>query len=545
MAQKWLPASSLTGGGEGALDAIDGSNVSDGDRAIVIADLVYFYVLDADSGLAESSPSVISPAGNAGNKRWVLVSAFPKIIDFDNGNITLGEAIGIVDSTTTNSAIIGGEGNVAGYGSENNVIAGGENNFVKLVRSTFASGKNHRIMTMNEVAGAHVSGIGATVLFGGQKSHANGFFNHPGDAQVSKIIMREETTDDSETSLFIDNMYGVPTKILLYGEKTWKYTIDVVARQVGGAVGTVGDSAMWRITGGLKNVGGTLAKGTVTISGTVSDGDTVTVCSNTYTFRDTPTLATDLQAGDAATAATSLARVAWAKEVYLSNAEISGTNVVFTISPEMGGGGNSQPLTCSGANISTDGGGTFGGTSEYAEGDFSGIGTIQGIGPPNENECDQPAGQAKGTVTISGGVPLADETLQIDDQTFIWKATRTGTGEVELSTEGWECLSNLISAINTDLSTVEATQMGADYAHVEAVEEGLGGMSIVFTSASTNVTMDGDGTLGGTTAVITAASTWDVNMEDGWWVNGIEVLVTGEADKTIHWVANIELVEVG
>ena len=82
-------ATSLTGGGQGALDNIDasdtkgnGTNVAlaDGDTAVVIVpgDRVYFYQLDADSATAESSPTVISPDDNAGDKRWVLVDTYER-----------------------------------------------------------------------------------------------------------------------------------------------------------------------------------------------------------------------------------------------------------------------------------------------------------------------------------------------------------------------------------------------------------------------------------------------------------------------------------
>lgn len=62
----------LTGGGSTALDGIDGSNLLDGDRAfMVIAGVFTVYYLDADSGLAESSPGIIAPDLNAGDKRWI------------------------------------------------------------------------------------------------------------------------------------------------------------------------------------------------------------------------------------------------------------------------------------------------------------------------------------------------------------------------------------------------------------------------------------------------------------------------------------------
>ena len=65
---------SLTGGGDFALDGIDGNRLSNGDACHVSTLLggLYDYWLNASSGAAESSPDVISPDTNAGNKRWIL-----------------------------------------------------------------------------------------------------------------------------------------------------------------------------------------------------------------------------------------------------------------------------------------------------------------------------------------------------------------------------------------------------------------------------------------------------------------------------------------
>jgi hypothetical protein len=74
MANNIYGAIALTGGAAGALDAIDGTDLADKDMAMTLVqgDKAYLYVLDADSGASESSPSVISPDANAGTKRWIL-----------------------------------------------------------------------------------------------------------------------------------------------------------------------------------------------------------------------------------------------------------------------------------------------------------------------------------------------------------------------------------------------------------------------------------------------------------------------------------------
>ena len=63
---------SLTGGGAGALDSIDGNELEDGYRAYVIMGGSFsVYYLDADSGAGESSPNIIAPDNNPGDKRWI------------------------------------------------------------------------------------------------------------------------------------------------------------------------------------------------------------------------------------------------------------------------------------------------------------------------------------------------------------------------------------------------------------------------------------------------------------------------------------------
>jgi len=95
-------ATALTGGGSGALDAIDGAILSDLDAAIVITLTgAYVYSLDDDSGASESSPTVIAPDTNPGDKRWILVSFFAAGLDLTNitdGKVPYIGASGAADS---------------------------------------------------------------------------------------------------------------------------------------------------------------------------------------------------------------------------------------------------------------------------------------------------------------------------------------------------------------------------------------------------------------------------------------------------------------
>ena len=106
---------------------------------------------------------------------------------------------------------------------------------------------------------------------------------------------------------------------------------------------------------------------------------------------------------------------------------------------------------------------------------------------------------AQGTITMSD-VANADETFVIDTQTFTWKSSRTGTGEVTIGASAAEAVTNIVTAVTADLATVTAVDGAGDTVVVTAAIAGAVGNSIVFTEASTNMTVDGSGTLGATTA---------------------------------------------
>jgi hypothetical protein len=72
-------ADALIGGTGAALDAIDGAQLVDGDKATVYltGGPPLHYNLDASSGAGENSPFIISPDSNAGTKRWILINDDP------------------------------------------------------------------------------------------------------------------------------------------------------------------------------------------------------------------------------------------------------------------------------------------------------------------------------------------------------------------------------------------------------------------------------------------------------------------------------------
>jgi len=116
----------LTGGAAGALDSIDGNSLADGDFAYVHASNIhYVYRLDAASGVAESSPDVIAPDTNAGDKRWILQKCYaPDYIlkSVVDANTVVGGTSDNTPIALTISQILGflgspAEGDMPYYGS--------------------------------------------------------------------------------------------------------------------------------------------------------------------------------------------------------------------------------------------------------------------------------------------------------------------------------------------------------------------------------------------------------------------------------------------
>lgn len=106
---------------------------------------------------------------------------------------------------------------------------------------------------------------------------------------------------------------------------------------------------------------------------------------------------------------------------------------------------------------------------------------------------------SQGTITMSG-IAVADETFVVGAQTFTWKASRTVAGEVTIGASAAAAVTNIVTAITADLATVTAVDGAGDTVVVTAATKGVAGDLIVFTENSTNMAVDGTGTLGATTA---------------------------------------------
>ncbi len=135
---------------------------------------------------------------------------------------------------------------------------------------------------------------------------------------------------------------------------------------------------------------------------------------------------------------------------------------------------------------------------------------------------------AEGTVTFTNNVSNGD-TLTIDSKVYTFQSTLTDVdGNIQIGGSSVTTRANLIAAINltgtpgTDYAnsmtlhpTVSASQPGSEPL-ITAKTAGSGGNSIAFTTTASNLSLDGGGTLGGTTTgvdgtayVLTRATDFD------------------------------------
>lgn len=95
----------------------------------------------------------------------------------------------------------------------------------------------------------------------------------------------------------------------------------------------------------------------------------------------------------------------------------------------------------------------------------------------------------------------ATNTFVIGSTTFTFVTLRAAAGQVTVGASVDATLVNIETAINTDMTTVHAVDdADTDTVAISAVTAGTAGNAIIFTESSNNLTIDGSGTLGGTTA---------------------------------------------
>jgi hypothetical protein len=117
-----------------------------------------------------------------------------------------------------------------------------------------------------------------------------------------------------------------------------------------------------------------------------------------------------------------------------------------------------------------------------------------------------PAVSATGSFTVSGGVPIADETFAIGANTFTFKAARGAAFTVPIGVDAATTATNMITYINTDQTVgVAASSGGSGVVTITAITGGTAGNSITTTESATNVVANQATLAGGVNTVYPAA----------------------------------------
>lgn len=110
-----------------------------------------------------------------------------------------------------------------------------------------------------------------------------------------------------------------------------------------------------------------------------------------------------------------------------------------------------------------------------------------------------PAVAATGTVNITG-LPVANETVTINGQVYVFKAAAAGALEVTIGADANATGANLATKINANSVVVTANNV-AGVVTLTAVSAGAAGNSITLAEAATNVTVSGATLTGGVNTI--------------------------------------------
>jgi hypothetical protein len=144
-------------------------------------------------------------------------------------------------TSNTYATVGGGKSNTASYFA---TVGGGESNIASGGRATVGGGKSN---TASDYYATVPGGYQAEASLYGQMAYASGQFAAAGDAQASLYVLRNATSDATETELYLD---GTDDRLTVASGRTMTFDILVVARSDGGA------SAGYRVEGVIENVGG-------------------------------------------------------------------------------------------------------------------------------------------------------------------------------------------------------------------------------------------------------------------------------------------------
>jgi hypothetical protein len=181
-------------------------------------------------------------------------------------------------ANTNYSTVSGGSNNTAG--GIRSAIVGGPSNTTSGYAST-AGGKASNVTgsygvaiggNLNTSSGAYSAVVGslrAAASHYGEFAHASGQFANQGDAQYSRMVLRNVTADATPTVITADAGAASTANTLSMANYTlYRFRIDLVASEY-----ATGDSAWWEIAGCIKRGANAAATALVGSTYTTTDGD--------------------------------------------------------------------------------------------------------------------------------------------------------------------------------------------------------------------------------------------------------------------------------
>ena len=192
---------------------------------------------DSSKQVASGKYSVI--AGGACNKSgdWATITGGWQ--NYANGYVSFIAGGAWNSILGRYSVIVGGDSNTISNTGEWSFIAGGWHNTINSSYSVIGGGHHN---TATGECSVVLGGKNTLASNYGEVSYSSGSFAAQGDAQTSLFVVRNETTTNASTVLYLD---GIIEGMTIPVNTTWAYRIIVVARSGNGA----GNSAAWEITG--------------------------------------------------------------------------------------------------------------------------------------------------------------------------------------------------------------------------------------------------------------------------------------------------------
>lgn len=247
--------------------------IGGGESNSVLASAVYSTIGGGRTNVIHASATNAVIAGGNGNQTWSVSTAVSggrdnSIEAVADGSVIGGGATNIIRYNASYTTIAGGTLNVVETNSDYATIPGGYNNAVELGAdyATIGGGANNAVeadATYGTISGGSANVIAtnadyATIPGGrhaqashyGQHAYASGRFVTTGDAQTSVYVVRRTTSNATQSELYLD---GATLRLTVPDGSTWAFEVLVVARS------STGDSAGYRLTGVVENVGGVMA----------------------------------------------------------------------------------------------------------------------------------------------------------------------------------------------------------------------------------------------------------------------------------------------